>query len=95
MLLTGVRVVSTGNSTPLQDTGRIETGQINRKSDTISVVVRLIPESKSSVRPTDFISLTRSLTTLLPLTFLLLLQGCDSEVSIPISTRIEGTGKTL
>jgi len=69
MVPTGVRAVSTGNSIPLQDTGKIETLQINRKSDTISVVIRLIPESKSSVRPTDFISLFRSLTTPLSLTF--------------------------
>lgn len=69
MIPTGIRAVSTGNSTSLQDTGRIETGQINRKSDTISVVIRLIPESKSSVRPTDFINLLRFLTTPLPLTF--------------------------
>ncbi len=88
MVPTGVRAVSTGNGTPLQDTARIETGQINRKSDAISVVVRLIPESESSVRPTDFISLTRSLTT--PLTLLLrdVIQGLGyrlvPESRIPI-----------
>jgi hypothetical protein len=68
MVMTGVQIVSAGNRILAQDTGRTETMPINRKSDTTSVVFRLMSEIKCSVRLADFINLTASLTILLPTT---------------------------
>ena len=75
MILTGLLVVSTGNDTILRDSGRIEALQINRKSDTISVILKVMLGSKFSVRPTDFISLVRSLRNFPLSAYLLLFQG--------------------